>query len=93
MSLCVVNAYSLFVRSHSSYTHLAFRLELSKSLATAHAVAKQASEVERVRSCGVALAHEHYSINAKEDRDCVVYSDPAQREACADTLSLCGLHA
>jgi hypothetical protein len=74
MSLCMVNAYQLFVRSHSSVTQLDFRLELMKSLAAQHHHTQHPPLIKPVDTLDIWLAHKHYSELGVAKRDCVVCS-------------------
>lgn len=75
VNLCIVNAYTLHERSHTDLTQLRFRLELAKSLATQHYQVRRHASIKRVSMGYLLLAHEHYSVLRKVQRDCVVCSD------------------
>jgi hypothetical protein len=93
LDMCVINAFQLWSKGQQHLGQLRFREELM------HELLKQLSpeSVPRKRGAGRhpahALASEHFSVHADEERDCSVCSrQPEQRKRTRFACSACNAH-
>jgi hypothetical protein len=79
VNLCIVNAYTLYEKSHPHITQLDFRILLYKSLAAAYRDGMNTSASGQAYEYGVPSALDHYHEHSGIKRDCVACSDRTKK--------------
>jgi hypothetical protein len=93
LDMCILNAFKLWAIGKQGARQLDFRIQLMHALVKLLEVDQQALQTSRGGNVSIALAKEHYSVPANEQRDCVVCSHTqAKRVRPAYVCHACKVH-
>jgi hypothetical protein len=93
IDMCIVNAFILYRMDQQGVTQLTFREELMHSLVKMFGSNQVAMKASRGGDASVALAKDHYSLHAEQDRDCMSCSHrPIKRVRTNYICAKCQVH-
>jgi len=93
VDICILNAFTIWLKTHPSETQLHFKEQLITELTTEHDQQRNMQREAQAHNAHIPAATEHYTIISDTDRDCKECShQPDQRKRTRFICHACNIH-